>query len=170
MESWQRPAGILFAATPEGNLIALDASDGQIFVAVPNRLEHGRVTNELCRRRQTVHRGRSRRRRLWFRPPGVSCMTLRTRTSCLTPLLLVVLVTPSMAQYSARRNGELHPSSKTRKTRPLCRSFRSVGNITFEMKVKGQNVLRWPFPSLEEFKARPALSGIPFLGPWANRS
>ena len=37
------------------------------------------------------------------------------------------------------------------------------------MKVKGQNVLRWPFPSLEEFKARPALSGIPFLGPWANR-
>ena len=30
-------------------------------------------------------------------------------------------------------------------------------------------MLRWPFASVEEFKAKPALSGIPFLGPWANR-
>ena len=44
-----------------------------------------------------------------------------------------------------------------------------VGNIAFEMKVKGQNVLRWPFASVDEFKARPSMSGIPFLGPWANR-
>jgi aldose 1-epimerase len=44
-----------------------------------------------------------------------------------------------------------------------------VGNIAFEMKVKGQNVLRWPFASVDEFKAKPSLSGIPFLGPWANR-
>ena len=45
----------------------------------------------------------------------------------------------------------------------------SVGNIAFEMKVKGQNVLRWPFASVDDFKAKPAMSGIPFLGPWANR-
>jgi aldose 1-epimerase len=45
----------------------------------------------------------------------------------------------------------------------------SVGNIAFEMKVKGQNVLRWPFASVDEFKARPVMSGIPFVGPWANR-
>src|SRR2546422_11679720 len=37
------------------------------------------------------------------------------------------------------------------------------------MKVKGQEVLRWPYASVEEFKSRPALSGIPFVGPWANR-
>ena len=37
------------------------------------------------------------------------------------------------------------------------------------MKVKGHDVLRWPYASVEEFKARPALSGIPFVGPWANR-
>ena len=30
-------------------------------------------------------------------------------------------------------------------------------------------MLRWPFASVDEFKAKPALSGIPFLGPWANR-
>ena len=45
----------------------------------------------------------------------------------------------------------------------------SVGNIAFEMKVKGHNVLRWPYASVEEFKARPAMQGIPFMGPWANR-
>ena len=37
------------------------------------------------------------------------------------------------------------------------------------MKVHGQEVLRWPYASVEDFKMRPALSGIPFVGPWANR-
>ncbi len=45
----------------------------------------------------------------------------------------------------------------------------SVGNIAFEMTVKGQNVLRWPHESVDQFKAKPSLSGIPFMGPWANR-
>jgi aldose 1-epimerase len=44
-----------------------------------------------------------------------------------------------------------------------------VGNIAFSMAVNGTNVLHWPYSSVDEFKARPALSGIPFLGPWANR-
>ena len=96
-------------------------------------------------------------------------MTLMTRTLVfITPLLLVVLVTPSMAQYSARRNGDAVQLEDT-KNQTVVSIVPSVGNITFEMKVKGQNVLRWPFPSLEEFKARPTQSGIPFLGPWANR-
>jgi aldose 1-epimerase len=45
----------------------------------------------------------------------------------------------------------------------------SVGNIAVEMTVKGHNVLRWPYASLDEFKGKPGLSGIPFMGPWANR-
>jgi len=45
----------------------------------------------------------------------------------------------------------------------------AVGNIVFSMKVKGQDILRWPYASVEAFKGRPALSGIPFVGPWANR-
>jgi aldose 1-epimerase len=44
-----------------------------------------------------------------------------------------------------------------------------VGNIAFSMKVKGREILRWPYASVEAFRARPGLSGIPFLGPWANR-
>ena len=76
--------------------------------------------------------------------------------------------TPSIAQYSARRNGDAVQLEDT-KNQTVVSIVPSVGNITFEMKVKGQNVLRWPYPSLEEFKARPTQSGIPFLGPWANR-
>ncbi len=45
----------------------------------------------------------------------------------------------------------------------------SVGNMAFEMKVKGHNVLRFPSATLTEFKAQPGMSGMPFLGPWANR-
>ena len=39
------------------------------------------------------------------------------------------------------------------------------------MKVKGQNVLYFPYASIEEFKAEGAggFNGIPFLGPWAKR-
>ncbi len=44
-----------------------------------------------------------------------------------------------------------------------------VGNVAVEMTVRGQQVLQWPYPSVDEFKAKPRLSGIPFMGPWANR-
>jgi aldose 1-epimerase len=37
------------------------------------------------------------------------------------------------------------------------------------MTVNGTNVLHWPFTTVEEFAARPAMSGVPFVGPWANR-
>ena len=44
----------------------------------------------------------------------------------------------------------------------------SVGNIAYEMTVKGQNILRFPFATVDEFKARPmGLCGIPLLAPWA---
>ena len=45
----------------------------------------------------------------------------------------------------------------------------SRGNNAFEMKVKGKNVLQFPFASAAEFKSRGSFSGIPFLAPWANR-
>ena len=45
----------------------------------------------------------------------------------------------------------------------------SIGNLAFEMKVNGKNILYVPFQSLAEFKEKPALAGNPFLWPWANR-
>jgi aldose 1-epimerase len=45
----------------------------------------------------------------------------------------------------------------------------SVGDVTFAMKVKGQEILYFPYDSIPAFRSRPGLAGIPFLGPWANR-
>jgi len=45
----------------------------------------------------------------------------------------------------------------------------TVGDIAFSMTVKGHDVLWWAHSSLADFKAKPQMSGIPFLGPWANR-
>lgn len=43
----------------------------------------------------------------------------------------------------------------------------SRGNVTFEMRVKGHDVLHFPVASIEDPRA--GHFGIPFLGPWANR-
>src|SRR4051812_31371451 len=72
------------------------------------------------------------------------------------------------AQYSAQRTGEIVRLEDSR-AQTVVSIVPSVGNIAFDMSVKGQHVLRWPFASIDEFKAKPAMSGIPFLGPWANR-
>lgn len=45
----------------------------------------------------------------------------------------------------------------------------TVGNVAYEMKVKGENILWFPYESVAEFAANPRLCGIPFLWPWANR-
>jgi aldose 1-epimerase len=45
----------------------------------------------------------------------------------------------------------------------------SVGNIAYEMKVHGKNILYFPSADLSEFQLKPALAGIPFLAPWGNR-
>jgi aldose 1-epimerase len=47
----------------------------------------------------------------------------------------------------------------------------SSGNVTIEMRIKGRNALRFPYESVDEFRAKDArgMVGIPFLGPWANR-
>ena len=81
---------------------------------------------------------------------------------------LLLLPTSAAAPYAARRHGDVVQLEDT-KTQTIVSIVPSVGNIAFEMKVKGHNVLRWPYASVEEFRAKPALSGIPFLGPWANR-
>lgn len=86
----------------------------------------------------------------------------------LTGLATILLAIPAAAQYSARQEGDV-VHLEDAKSQTVVSIITSVGNVTFEMKVKGQNVLRFPYASLDDFKARPGLSGIPFLGPWANR-
>ena len=86
-------------------------------------------------------------------------------------MTLAVLLLPSLlwAQpYTARQNGDV-VQLRDAKHDTTVSIVPSVGNIAFEMTVKGQNILRWPFASVEDFKAKPAMQGIPFMGPWANR-
>src|SRR5467141_1106452 len=84
-------------------------------------------------------------------------------------LILVMASTPAPAQqYTSKRTGEAVVLEDT-KNQTVASILPAVGNIAFSMKVKGQDILRWPYASIEDFKARPALSGIPFVGPWVNR-
>lgn len=45
----------------------------------------------------------------------------------------------------------------------------ALGNLAVEMKVKGHNVLRFPFASAADYKGGTGSIGIPFLAPWADR-
>jgi aldose 1-epimerase len=44
-----------------------------------------------------------------------------------------------------------------------------IGNMAYEFKVRGRNVLWFPYHSPAELKEKPTLCGVPFLAPWANR-
>src|SRR5688500_13693699 len=71
-------------------------------------------------------------------------------------------------RYVARRVGDIVQLADTeRQTRVSI--VTAIGNNAFAMTIKGHDVLHWPFASLDEFRAKPSLSGIPLLAPWANR-
>ena len=96
-------------------------------------------------------------------------MTMRAASRVLAAVMVVAAAAPlSAQQYTARQTGDVVELQDT-KHQTTVSIVPSVGNIAFSMKVKGQEILRWPFASVEEFKAKPAMQGIPFMGPWANR-
>jgi aldose 1-epimerase len=45
----------------------------------------------------------------------------------------------------------------------------SIGNMAYEMKIHGKNILYFPSTALSDFQKRPMQTGIPFMAPWANR-
>lgn len=91
------------------------------------------------------------------------------RTSAAIVLVLAAVATPAGAQnYTARHEGDV-VELQDRKHQTTVSITPSVGNIAFKMTIKGHDVLRWPYSSVEEFKAKPGMHGIPFMGPWANR-
>lgn len=80
----------------------------------------------------------------------------------------LLLAVSANGQYSAHRNGEV-VQLEDAGHKIAVSILPSVGDVVFGMTVSGQNVLRFPYASIDDFKARPGLVGIPFLGPWANR-
>jgi len=45
----------------------------------------------------------------------------------------------------------------------------SLGNMAYEIKAAGKNILWFPYHSPAGFASDPRLCGVPFLAPWANR-
>jgi aldose 1-epimerase len=88
--------------------------------------------------------------------------------SVVVALLLCVAVTASaQARYSAKQTGDIVQLRDTR-TDTTVSVMTSVSNA-YEMVVKGQNIIRMPFATVDDFRARPGLNGIPLLAPFANR-
>ena len=82
--------------------------------------------------------------------------------------LAAVLALPATAQYSVHHDGDVIRLEDAR-SQTAVSVIPSIGNVAFNFSVKGKNVLRFPFASVEDFKKRPTLCGIPLLAPFANR-
>ncbi len=73
------------------------------------------------------------------------------------------------SSYDARRDGET-VQLEDKAHQVVVSLLTSVGNMAYSMTVKGEEILRFPFASIDEFKAtRAGMHGIPFMAPWANR-
>lgn len=94
-------------------------------------------------------------------------MTTRLLTAAIAAAA-ILFASAANAQYAARRDGDV-VRLEDRASQTVVEIAPGVGNIAFAMTVKGHDVLRWPFASVDAFRQKPAMSGIPFLGPWANR-
>jgi aldose 1-epimerase len=102
-------------------------------------------------------------------------MSTRVLASALLGVAFAVSARPAglaqsapTAPYSARQAGDVVELTDSRSDTTVS-VVPSLGNIAVEMKVKGHNVLRFPFPSAAEYKGGAGSIGIPFLAPWADR-
>ena len=82
-------------------------------------------------------------------------------------VLATVNVTLAQPRYSAKQTGDI-VQLRDMKTGTTVSVMTSVSNA-YEMVVKGQNLIRMTFATVDEFRARPGLNGIPLLAPFANR-
>ncbi len=161
---------VVFGAIRDGNLVALDARTATP-VALPDRRQHERVAHELRGRRPAVRRHRRRQHALRVRAPGVthrmpcrSSRASRSRAALGAPRPGV-----GPAVLRAAQTGDVVQLQDAHDARPRVSIVPSVGNVAFEMKVKGHDVLRWPYRVDRRVQGEAGLSGIPFLAPWANR-
>jgi aldose 1-epimerase len=82
-------------------------------------------------------------------------------------LLTVAGDAQAQARYSAKQTGDIVQLRDSR-TDTTVSVMTTVSNA-YEMVVKGQNLIRMPFATVDDFRARPGLNGIPLLAPFANR-
>src|SRR5215510_11216514 len=88
--------------------------------------------------------------------------------SSLVALCLLTAAPAAARRYVASRDGDVVTLTDTTSDTRVS-IMPSVGNIAFDMQVKGQRVLRSMQGDAARFKASPNGMGIPFMGPWINR-
>jgi aldose 1-epimerase len=89
----------------------------------------------------------------------------------LTALAGFIQVTMSSGQqtrYTSRQTG-IVVQLRDAATDTTVSLLPSVGNVTFAMVVKGQNILNFTGSAAPPEQFTGGLTGIPFMGPWANR-
>src|SRR5688572_8256365 len=102
-------------------------------------------------------------------------ITSRMPARVIAALLLLVVaagVRPAAVRqpqpYSSQQTGSVVQLNDVRNQTTVS-ILPALGNLAVEMKVKGHNVLRFPFQSVGEYKGGSGSIGIPFLAPWADR-
>jgi aldose 1-epimerase len=94
---------------------------------------------------------------------------VRIHVAAFVILSFLASAVPAFAQqYVARQTSDVVRLEDTT-NQTVVSIIPSVGNVVHEMTVKGHNVLRWPYKSVDEFKAKPGMSALPFVGPWMGR-
>src|SRR6185436_412204 len=86
---------------------------------------------------------------------------------CAAVFIILAAANPATAQarYSARQTGDI-VQLRDNRTDTTVSVMTSLSNA-YEMVVKGQNLIRMTFATVDEFRARPGLNGIPLLAPFA---
>jgi aldose 1-epimerase len=82
-------------------------------------------------------------------------------------VLAVANVASAQPRYTVKTTGDI-VQLRDAKTDTTVSVMTSVSNA-YEMVVKGQNLIRMTFATVDDFRARPGLNGIPLLAPFANR-
>jgi hypothetical protein len=87
-------------------------------------------------------------------------------------LLCLILSTTSLAQNYTAEKATDHGVAVVRLRDAANDTVVSVvpspGNLAYEMRVHGKNILYFPYDDLSEFVKAPKLGGTPFLAPWAD--
>jgi len=98
--------------------------------------------------------------------------TMSNRKSAISALTVALILASAhfaaaQPRYSAKQTGDIVQLRDT-KTDTTVSVMTSVSNA-YEMVVKGQDLIRMTFATVDDFRARPGLNGIPLLAPFANR-
>jgi len=98
--------------------------------------------------------------------------TMSNRKSAISALTVALILASAhfaaaQPRYSAKQTGDIVQLRDT-KTDTTVSVMTSVSN-GYEMVVKGQDLIRMTFATVDDFRARPGLNGIPLLAPFANR-